>query len=421
MSLEMNVSSTVDLSTPVDQYNPESVVIMTLFVATFLVGVPGNILVIWVTSVKMKRTVNTVWFCNLAVADLTCCLSLPFSFTHVILHDHWPYGSFLCKVIPSIIILNMFASVFTLVAISVDRCILVVKPVWAQNHRSVGLAWLLCLVTWLMAFLMCLPAVLHRETFTHNNVTYCTSEYGEKDHDNSIYYLGNGYEDQDYDNSGSHEDHNISKRISTSYEFVSNSDKSRDFLGEFPMSNQLEETPESLDFIDFPVQTEKYPLYFDNSEYDLWTDVPVHESLIVITFTRSIFGFFLPLLIIFVCYVRLTWKVQGARFSTMGNKTRKVVIGIVLAFCVCWIPYHAIGICMLYVDNPVLRSLDHLSQGLAYSNSCLNPILYVFMGKEFKHKMRQSLRGLLESAFSEELTQTTNRSRSKDSNHSTIL
>ncbi|KAL0612432.1 C3a anaphylatoxin chemotactic receptor [Plecturocebus cupreus] len=102
---------------------PPEILSMVILSLTFLLGLPGNGLVLWVAGLKMKRTVNTVWFLHLTLADLLCCLSLPFSLAHLALQGRWPYGSFLCKLIPSIIVLNMFASVFLLTAISLDRCL----------------------------------------------------------------------------------------------------------------------------------------------------------------------------------------------------------------------------------------------------------------------------------------------------------
>ncbi|XP_014383299.1 C3a anaphylatoxin chemotactic receptor-like, partial [Alligator sinensis] len=119
-----------------------------------ILGVLGNGAVIWVTGVEMKRTVNTVWFLNLAVADLLCCLALPFLAMPLIRDHHWALGSFPCKLLPSLTILNMFASVFVLTAISADRCALVTLPIWCQNHRSARLAWAVCGAAWLLSLLL---------------------------------------------------------------------------------------------------------------------------------------------------------------------------------------------------------------------------------------------------------------------------
>ncbi|CAM2097468.1 unnamed protein product [Caretta caretta] len=175
------------------QYAPEIICSLIIFIVTFILGLLGNGLVIWVAGLKMKRTVNTVWFLHLAMADFLCCMSLPFSIIHLILHEYWPYGHFLCKVIPSAIILNMFASVFLLTVISIDRCLMVMKPVWCQNHRTVRLASVVCGCIWLLAFVMCCPAFLYRETFTDEfSKTVCHYQFGDdRDYGDYMDY-GNG-------------------------------------------------------------------------------------------------------------------------------------------------------------------------------------------------------------------------------------
>ncbi|KAG7322567.1 hypothetical protein KOW79_013913 [Hemibagrus wyckioides] len=106
-----------------------------LFGISCFLGVPGNAFVVWIAGVKMKKTVNSIWFLNLAIADLLFCLSIPFTVDKIRLEYDWSYGDAMCKVIPTIIIINMFTSIFTLNLISLDRFIQIVKPVWAQNNR----------------------------------------------------------------------------------------------------------------------------------------------------------------------------------------------------------------------------------------------------------------------------------------------
>ncbi|GLD71985.1 chemokine-like receptor 1 [Lates japonicus] len=110
-----------------------------IYSLAFVLGVLGNGVVIWVTGFKMKKTVNTVWFLNLAVADFLFTAFLPFTVTSVALDFHWPFGNIMCKLNNTVTYLNMFASVYILVVISVDRCVCVClwcsSRLWAQSEK----------------------------------------------------------------------------------------------------------------------------------------------------------------------------------------------------------------------------------------------------------------------------------------------
>ncbi|XP_023592026.1 C5a anaphylatoxin chemotactic receptor 1 [Trichechus manatus latirostris] len=133
-----------------------------IFTLVFLVGVPGNALVVWVTGSEARRAINAIWFLNLAVADLLSCLALPILFTSIILHSHWPFGDAACRILPSLILLNMYASILLLAAISADRFLLVFNPIWCQNFRGARLAWTACGVAWVLALLLTIPSFLYR-------------------------------------------------------------------------------------------------------------------------------------------------------------------------------------------------------------------------------------------------------------------
>uniref|UniRef100_A0A8D0F9A4 Complement C3a receptor 1 n=1 Tax=Strix occidentalis caurina TaxID=311401 RepID=A0A8D0F9A4_STROC len=301
----------------------ESIVSIAVFIIIFIIGVPGNGLVIWVAGLKMKRSVNIVWFLNLAVADFMCCLSLPFSIVHLILHEHWPYGWFLCKIIPSVIIFTMFASIFLLVAISIDRCLLVMKPVWCQNHRTVKFISLICSGIWILAFIFCCPVFHYRETSTYDGKTECGYKYS--------------------------------------------------------------------------------PLAYNGYSVSL--------ALLVINITRAVFGFVLPFGIMAVCYALIAFRTRANQFHKPRNRMLRTIVLVVAAFFICWAPYHVVGILPLVptLGTRLKESLvlwDHLSTALAYANSCINPLLYVFVGRDFRAKARQTVQGILEGAFTEEPTRS---------------
>ncbi|XP_028435380.1 chemokine-like receptor 1 [Perca flavescens] len=150
----------------------QSLNIMSLIVycLAFVLGVLGNGVVIWVTGFKMKKTVNTVWFLNLALADFLFTAFLPLSVTYTAMDFHWPFGKFMCKLHSTMTFLNMFASVYILVVISVDRCVSVVWPVWTRNHRSVRKASFVSLGVWVLALILSAPYFIFRNTGpSHDN------------------------------------------------------------------------------------------------------------------------------------------------------------------------------------------------------------------------------------------------------------
>ncbi|XP_077330664.1 C3a anaphylatoxin chemotactic receptor-like [Lithobates pipiens] len=298
---ENKMSNVSDVTEPPTFYNHAHLFNVLVFSFTTLVGIPGNALVLWVTGVKMKRTVTTIWFWNLAVADIMCCLCLPLIIVQFF-YSNWLYGPVLCKSLPFVILLNMFTSVFTLVAISVDRCILVVLPIWARNHRGVRKAWMTCLAIWMMSFIICIPKFLYRTFSASNGSVRCTSE---------------------------------------------------------------------------PHMTEPT------------------------TYIYMVFGFLLPFLIISACYISVAFILLSRRVTEIGNKIIKVSLGIIVAFFITWAPYHIMGVVLIFTKNELADILDLFSQALALFNSCVNPILYVFMGKDMKDKVRQPIARLMQNTFSE--------------------
>lgn len=156
------------------------IIALIIFAFVFLVGVPGNALVVWVTKSEARRTINAIWFLNLAVADLLSCLALPTLFVSIIYDNHWFLGDAACRILPSLILLNMYASILLLATISADRFLLVFNPIWCQNYRGAYLAWIACGVAWVSALLLIIPSFMFRREHHHHfpSKTICVVDYG---------------------------------------------------------------------------------------------------------------------------------------------------------------------------------------------------------------------------------------------------
>ncbi|XP_034712701.1 prostaglandin D2 receptor 2-like [Etheostoma cragini] len=128
------------------------------------IGIIENLLILGIVGFHVRRSVISVWILNLAASDLLATASLPFFTLYMARGNTWTLGATFCRLHSSVFFLNMFVSGFLLAAISMDRCLVVLKPVWAQNYRNVQLVGKICGVIWALAFLLTIPFFIFRDT-----------------------------------------------------------------------------------------------------------------------------------------------------------------------------------------------------------------------------------------------------------------
>ncbi|KAI4887086.1 hypothetical protein NFI96_028010, partial [Prochilodus magdalenae] len=276
-------------------------------VIIFILGVAGNGLVIWIAGFKVKKSVITTWYLSLAVSDFIFCSTLPIFVIHVVTNN-WPFGLFMCKFNSFIMWLNMCSSITLLTIISVDRCVVVMFPVWAQNQRTVRRAFVIVMVAWIISAALSTPSLVFRDITKYKQKTFC------------IYV-------------------------------------------------------------------------FDNMEK--------HISI-----SRFVFSFVIPFLIICICYVVIVRKLSNQML--MSRKPIKIMTLLTVTFLVCWLPYHTVILINLFMTNHLLQFTQKLCVTVANLNSCLNPFLYAFMGKDIKEQC-YALRSKIENAFKDEQDQDSTR------------
>ncbi|KAI4894750.1 hypothetical protein NFI96_033825, partial [Prochilodus magdalenae] len=145
-------------------------------VIIFILGVAGNGLVIWIAGFKMKKSVITTWYLSLAVSDFIFCCSLPFGIIHKVKNE-WLFGSFLCEFRYFIKFFNMYTSILILVIISVDRCVIVMFPVWAQNQRTLRKAYVVVVLVWIISAVLSTPMAIFRDV-QQEQTKHCVRNYG---------------------------------------------------------------------------------------------------------------------------------------------------------------------------------------------------------------------------------------------------
>ncbi|XP_041266316.1 chemokine-like receptor 1 isoform X6 [Onychostruthus taczanowskii] len=288
-----------------------------IYSVSCVLGILGNGLVIAIITLKMKKSVNAVWFLNLAVADFLFNIFLPINIAYTAMSYHWIFGTVMCKLNSFLLILNMYTSVLLLTTISFDRYVSVVFPVWSQNHRSTNLAYGVCVIIWTVGIVMSCPSLVFRDTAQTRNSVICFS--------------------------------NFSLSRNKSYEGLA---------------------------------------------------LMRHRT---VNITRFLAGYILPITIITFCYVAIVFNLRRNRLAK-SKKPFKIIVTIIVTFFLCWSPYHLLNLLETVPDTvpwSVFEIFIPLTTALAASNSCMNPVLYVFMGQDFK-KFKVTLLSRLVNALSEE-------------------
>ncbi|XP_051975741.1 chemokine-like receptor 1 [Xyrauchen texanus] len=276
-------------------------------VIIFLLGIGGNGVVIWIAGFGIKKSVNTTWYLSLAISDFIFCVFLPFNIIYGATSD-WIFGLFMCKFTSFIMFLNMFSSIFLLVIISIDRCIAVMFPVWAQNHRTIGKAAVIIVLAWVISSALSIPSVVFREVQNHLGINRCMNNY-------------------------------------------------------------------------------------TSSQYS-------HQ---IIAMSRFVFGYVIPFLLIIFCYTVIILRLRATQMAK-SNKPFKIMTALILTFFLCWLPYHTFVLIELNqsVSTEIITHGLKIGTTVAATNSFLNPILYVFMGNDFRRKFRSSILSKIENAIGED-------------------
>ncbi|KAJ8382493.1 hypothetical protein SKAU_G00032710 [Synaphobranchus kaupii] len=134
----------------------------------FLLGLPGNIFIIWsILARARKRSITTLLILNLACAD-GFLMALTVFFVVYLLKQNWVFGDLMCKVLFYLCCANMYASILLIMLMSLHRLVMVVKPRCGGALASRRAVKRLLVALWLLVLLLSLPALLFREARPDN-------------------------------------------------------------------------------------------------------------------------------------------------------------------------------------------------------------------------------------------------------------
>ncbi|XP_062845882.1 apelin receptor 2 [Trichomycterus rosablanca] len=343
-----------------EEWSATRVLIPAIYLLAFIIGTFGNAFVLWAylnccrnlgsrskskSSVSppssYSRSVTESLITSLAVADLAFVTTLPLWAAYTALDYHWPFGRLLCQASSYLVALNMYASVFSLAGLSVERYYVIRRRSTSNNQAPVR-AWCIVGAVWGAAIVLALPALLLRTV-------------------REVEAEPNWQEDEDSKKSGT--------------QCLCDMDYS------VLVSPDLD--PESRERAEL-----------------MWSALLGLKS--------TVLGFLLPLVVLLLCYCSLAHFLShhfslGPRPDRQRQrKLLRIVVALVLAFFICWLPFHANKTLSALIELDILPYSCAFDRWLvaahpyviclAYVNSCLNPLLYACCDPTFRRRCRRVVR-----------------------------
>ncbi|KAM4025321.1 chemerin-like receptor 1 isoform 2-T2 [Anomaloglossus baeobatrachus] len=318
-------------------------------IVTCLLGLVGNAIVIFFLGFVMKKHKSKYWFLNLAVADFFALLTLPLH-AFGVLYGTWTFGPYICKLFLFTLCVNMYASVLILISLNIARVLSVTQPMFHLKFMSQRVSFWICALIWTFTLVSSVPVFYYSGEVKIGQLTLC-SYFGSKSF--GVVVANNGY--------------NVSSENTT---------------GDILTSNIVS----------------KFRPYFEQCSSDtccggedalnLWNHLILTSKKFVMPFL--VVGYFIPLVIVIICNITIIVHVRRSKTAN-PHRLYRIVLVIILVFFITWTPvFIAETVAFIAVLNMnfilmfnVLAFLPLLIT-LAYSNSCLNPIVYVLIGGKMR-------------------------------------
>ncbi|MBN3284933.1 C3AR protein, partial [Polyodon spathula] len=148
------------ISPNITQPSSETLRVAQIGIATliFLVGLPLNVLVIWVLCFRSTRKNSFgLYVLNLAFADLVLVMRIPLAIAYLVAYYQWHFGYIACKIVMFLRVLGLYAGAFLLSAISLERCLCLLHPVWYRLRRPAWVVPTICGSLWCLSSFLSFP------------------------------------------------------------------------------------------------------------------------------------------------------------------------------------------------------------------------------------------------------------------------
>lgn len=121
----------------------------------------------------------------------------------------------------------------------------------------------------------------------------------------------------------------------------------------------------------------------------------------------NMLGLVLPLLVMIICYTEII-RILLKRPNEKKAKAVRLIFVIMVVFFLFWTPYNLAILVSAFQDSLFAdecrqsKQLDlaiQVTEVIAYTHCCVNPVIYAFVGERFRRYLRQLLRQLLSTSL----------------------
>lgn len=111
-------------------------------------------------------------------------------------------------------------------------------------------------------------------------------------------------------------------------------------------------------------------------------------------FKMNILGLIVPIAMMLFCYSQIIWRLYHSHSSK--KQVIQLILVVVAVFLFCWVPYNiasffkGLELLGIYTEcdfSKGIRLTLVITECIAYCHSCLNPVLYVFVGGKFRRHL----------------------------------
>lgn len=336
-------------------------IFITFYVLTFIVGFVGNSLVIYlIINIKKLQSITSLFLVSLATADLLLILvCVPIKIMEFLTHQ-WILGKAMCKIYHYLHTLTAICSVMNLTAMSLERYFAILHPLEAKIRCTYRRAKIIIFLIWIFSFITTMPILLGKRIVQMGidpidicSKVWCKTPWRIFETYRTLILL-------------------IIPFFIMGYCYIRISAE----LYQLPIKKKHKDNK----------------LFNHNSSQPSETENITLQTEVSQSFSKASSS--VPLLTKTLPGKNVSFRSHADDVATRRQIIR-ILMSIVGIFFICWAPYTINNLLIAFDVIPrfatginwYFRIIFHL---LAYSNSCVNPIVYGFMSKRFRDGFRKA-------------------------------